>query len=207
MSPKAMRALYTGAIRPIFTCGSELWNRPGIEHELELMKRAEYQALRKITGAYHGSSHEKLLTIAHIEPLKTKLGDISVSWHDGRGAPTTHSRPHPIAETFYKTGIDRKEERSYGNRDDCTPTSLTVLTILELQDQRSKHQAYWTAGLSNLLDEGWRLCYRDGTGREGEVAAGVYSEDSRANNARCYGAYGGPTCSEADGERLALPPP
>ena len=56
-----MKALYTGAIRPIFTWGSELWNKPGIDKELQPMKRLAYQAFRKITRAYHGSSHEKLL--------------------------------------------------------------------------------------------------------------------------------------------------
>ena len=115
MSPRALRALYTGAIRPIFTWGSELWNRP---------KRVEYQALRKITGAYHGSSHETLLAISHIEPLQTKLDDITACWaarslrtgdphlrqildtpppndptitcwHDGRGGPSTRQRAHP----------------------------------------------------------------------------------------------------------------
>ena len=82
MSPKAFRALYTGAIRPIFTWGSELWNRASVEVEKELgmIKRAEYQALRKITGGYNGSSHDKLLAIAHIEPLQTKLDDISACW-------------------------------------------------------------------------------------------------------------------------------
>jgi len=80
MSPKAMMALYTGAIRPTFTWGSELWNRPVAEHDLGLMKRVEYQALLKITGAYHGSSHEKLEAISHIEPLQSKLNDISACW-------------------------------------------------------------------------------------------------------------------------------
>ena len=118
-------------------------------------------------------------------------------------APSARQRPHCIAEAFYKTTI-HPEERSCGNRDDTTPTSLIDLTILEPQDERSKHQAYWAVGLSNLIDEGWRLCYTDGTGREQQVAAGVYSEDRKGNPPRTYGAFGGSSCSVADGERLAI---
>jgi len=80
MSPRALKNLYTGEIRPIFTWGSELWNQSTARAEIEPMKRVEYQALRKITGAYHGSSHNKLLGLAHIEPLETKLDDLSASW-------------------------------------------------------------------------------------------------------------------------------
>jgi len=80
MSPQSHRALYTGAIRTIFTWGAELYNRPGIKPELTAMNHMEYQALRKITGAYHGSSHQKLGWIANIEPLHDKLDDISRCW-------------------------------------------------------------------------------------------------------------------------------
>lgn len=66
MSPLALRFLYTGAIRPTFTWGAELFNRPKIANKIEPMRRLEYKALRKITGGYHGSSHEKLGWIANI---------------------------------------------------------------------------------------------------------------------------------------------
>jgi len=60
------------------------------------------------------------------------------------------------------------------------------------------------ASIGTLLDGGWRLCYTDGTGREGQVAAGVFSEDRKANPSQTYGTFGGPLCSVADGERLAI---
>ena len=131
MSPQGMRALYTGAIRTIFKCG---WNCLGIEHALESMKRVEYQALRKITGAYHGSSHERAPNITHTEPLEIKLDDMSISWearslrtgdphirgflqedrswHDCRAPPLVPSRSSPIAEAFHKCSFER-HERSY----------------------------------------------------------------------------------------------
>jgi len=58
MSPEALRALYTGSIRPIFTWGAELWNRDCRQYSLSGMHQIDYKALRKITGAYHGSSHQ-----------------------------------------------------------------------------------------------------------------------------------------------------
>ena len=60
--------------KTIFTWGAELWKRLGTEHELDPIKRLEYQALRKITGAYHGSSHEKLLGIAPRNQARRHLG-------------------------------------------------------------------------------------------------------------------------------------
>jgi len=147
-----------------------------------------------------------------MEPLESKLDDISIAqadrslqtgdsnahqvlnanhqnptaaWYDGHGAPLARSRPHPIAEGFCKTGIG-PHERSYGNRDDTAPTSLIDLSLLDSKDERSKYQAYCSVGLNNLLDSGWRVCYTDG-GREGEVAAGVFSEARKGNPSRTYG--------------------
>jgi len=50
ISPRAFRNLYTGAIRPIFSYGSELWHGPHCKTNISGMERLEYQALRKITG-------------------------------------------------------------------------------------------------------------------------------------------------------------
>jgi len=64
---------------------------------------------------------------------------------------------------------------AYGIGDDTAPTSLTNLSLFDPKDKRSKDQGYWAVELDNLLDEGWRLCYTDGTGGEGKVAAGVFT--------------------------------
>ena len=109
-----------------------------------------YQDPRQITGVYYGSSHKKLLRIAHID-LEVKLDDLSVSWaarslragepqirrildedvtrthktgtaswHDGTAPPSVFQRSGPIAESFFKTDIDRTE-RSYGETTQATP--------------------------------------------------------------------------------------
>ena len=138
ISPLALRTLYTGMIRPIFTWGAELWL-----HRLELenfstFQRLEYQALRKITGAYHGASHMKLGLIANIEPIQTKLADMGARWaakamskgdlhirdfledsppqgfpfwHDGTGGPQTPLESL-ITAAFHLTGINNSEEIS-----------------------------------------------------------------------------------------------
>jgi len=42
------------------------------------MRRVEYKALRKIPRPYHGSSHEKLGYITAVEPLQSRLDNISI---------------------------------------------------------------------------------------------------------------------------------
>lgn len=44
------------------------------------MIRLEYQALRKFTGEYYGTSHSTIAGIAAIEPLERKLYHNSVAW-------------------------------------------------------------------------------------------------------------------------------
>ena len=80
LSPRALRSLYTGAIRLVFCYGAELWNGIHCKTKISSMERLEYQALRKITSRYHRSSMEKLGYIAGVEPLQAKLDDISTSW-------------------------------------------------------------------------------------------------------------------------------
>ena len=44
------------------------------------MKHLEYKVLRQVCGAYHGSSHTKLLATSAVESLKDKLDDLSICW-------------------------------------------------------------------------------------------------------------------------------
>jgi len=55
--------------------------------------------------------------------------------------------------------------------------SLHSLTLLEPFDEWSKHAGYWQEGLEDLLDEGRRVCYTDGTERGGKRAGAIYWED------------------------------
>lgn len=80
---KASRSLYTGMICPIFTCSSEVWHRPNKIQDYhiryQLMTGVEYQALRKIIGAYYGSNHFTLAASVGIEPIERNLNNISVA--------------------------------------------------------------------------------------------------------------------------------
>ena len=51
----ARRSMYTNMIRPIITWGAELWFLPTPNDDnriAEPMRRCEYKALRRITGAF-----------------------------------------------------------------------------------------------------------------------------------------------------------
>ena len=53
------------------------------EHEvtetaMERLRKLQYKAARKITGAYHGARQETLETIAKVEPVQTKIWDMQV---------------------------------------------------------------------------------------------------------------------------------
>jgi len=162
--------------------------------------------------------HEKLLAITHIKPLEAslvstleaKLDDLTISWaarslHTGDpniraildrstswsdGKDPAATRESVIAEAFY---------RPYGDRGDSQTTSLIDLTIFDPKQEQSKHKAYWAVGLDHLLEEGWRVCFTDGSSRESLVAGACYSGDRKGGGLRLYGAFGGPMCSVADG--------
>ena len=131
------------------------------------MHKLEYQALRKITGAYHGSSHGDLAYIAAIEPLERKLDDHSVSWFarsvrtgdqhirqflEAPPAPLCsrwehgkdlYSRtPHedldgPICAAARLRTAD-PDQLSYGDRDDLEPLP-GVLTDMSIMDAREEN--------------------------------------------------------------------
>jgi len=83
-------------------------------------------------------------------------------------------------------------------RDD-TGSKLTSLLRIELlsPDKRSEHKGYWAAMLEALLKDGWKLTYTDGTGRNDEVAGGIY-RDGIVRGGDCISDL----TSVADGERL-----
>jgi len=226
MSPLALRALYTGMVRPIFTWGAELWlHQP---RNFSTFRRLEYQALRKITGAYHGASHEKLGLIANIEHIQTKLMDMGVcwaskaiatrdphirsfleappqgfpAWHDGTGGPQT-SLESPISAAFHLTAIASPEEISWGDAQSHRQGQLKYISLLQPQDPRSREKGYWASALAQLTKDGWTLVFSDGTGRGSEVASGAFVQDSKDRGEK-FGGFLGNLASVADGERKGI---
>lgn len=154
-------------------------------------RRLEYQALRRITGAYHGASHAKLGYIANVEPIQAKLTDMGArwaaraistgdphvrgflqdkprgfpAWHDGTGGPQA-ALEAPIPATFHLTNIQIPEEISWGNREDHRRGNLLHITLLQPDDPRSREKGYWAASLAQLIKDGWSLSYSDGSGRD-----------------------------------------
>lgn len=78
----------------IFTYVSEIWHCHTKVQDYDsrnlAMQRLKYQTLRRITGSYNSSNHIILDSIAMLEPLETKLDDISVTWFT-RSMRTTHT--------------------------------------------------------------------------------------------------------------------
>jgi len=179
------------------------------------MMRLEYQAPRKITGAYHGASHQKLGYIAGVEPLQSRLDHISILWVarslrtgdrrirevlEGEAAPE-YTRWHdgtgldgfkvdgPIPGAFYLTPIMDPNERSCGDCQDTTRPPLHYAPMLDPGDERSKSKGYWAGTIGGRMDEGWIMSYTDGTGRKGGMASGAYSEDWSGRPSRTYRSY------------------
>lgn len=71
--------------------GSQLWHRiQDPHHQQEPLRRLEYQALKRITGAYHGSNQRKLSFIANVELIQAILDHSSICWaarNVGNGDP------------------------------------------------------------------------------------------------------------------------
>ena len=67
IKPRSYRQIYTGMIRPILLYGFEVINQNRIPWDK--IESLEYQAMRKVTGAYHGARKEKVLKIAGVESL------------------------------------------------------------------------------------------------------------------------------------------
>lgn len=210
MSPRALRSMYTGLIRPIFLWGAELWDQANTSQ----MEHIEYQALRKICGAYQGSSKIKLGLIANIEPLESKLSDLRNCWaaravRTGdthiREMLSPHHHPHNIIKRVFRAATAFElDNLSFGNSNYSNPSSLTLNVLYDPLDPYSKTKGGWAAKIGGMLDEGWRVCYTDGTGRQGHAASAMFSEDRRGNPTLRSSSYLGEEATVADGEREAI---
>ena len=74
LTPTAWKQVYTSSIRAITTYGWELVGPDGNPQATERLRKLQYQAMRKVTGGYHGSSQQLLENITKVEPVQTKSG-------------------------------------------------------------------------------------------------------------------------------------
>ena len=67
--------MYTGSIRAISTYG---WELGYTDASMERLRKLQYKAIRKVTGAYHGARQTTLENIAKVEPVSVKVWDMRV---------------------------------------------------------------------------------------------------------------------------------
>lgn len=123
-------------------------------------------------------------------------------WYDGT-SPFLR-RDSGITEAFYKTTADNPAEFSYSNRDDTRSFALINEPIMDPASEQSKILGYWAGSIGGILDEGWRVCYTDGTGRDsgkggdgatyggylGEIATVAHRDQpSRRTLKTCYATH------------------
>ena len=72
MSVNSWRLAYTGMMRTIATWGAEIGWRGQVEWK-EAMRKLQYAALRKCTGAVMGARKESVDEIAAVESVETFL--------------------------------------------------------------------------------------------------------------------------------------
>ena len=65
----------TGSIRAIAMYG---WELGYTDTALERLRKLQYKAVRKVTGAYHGVAQVTIENIAKVEPVAVKLWDMKV---------------------------------------------------------------------------------------------------------------------------------
>jgi len=133
------------------------------------MTRVEYKALRKISGAYHGSSHDKLSAICGVEPLQVKLDDTSISWAASvtrtrdthirepltAKTPKGHSawddgthrmgfKTDPaISSAFQLSTIPDYKSMLFEDRDSTEQDHIKHTELVIPKDDRSRHKGYW----------------------------------------------------------------
>lgn len=124
------------------------------------------------------------------------------TWHD-RSSPHLE-RDSAITEAFYKTAASTPAELSFGNRDDRRTFAIINEPIMDPASEQSKIMGYWAGSIGSILDEGWRECYTDGTGRDSGTASPVHSEDRKGGYRATYEGYLGEIATVADGDLDAM---
>ncbi|RPB23395.1 hypothetical protein L211DRAFT_838891 [Terfezia boudieri ATCC MYA-4762] len=85
------------------------------------------------------------------------------TWHDVSYPNPPHGSA--IVEAFCRTAANDPSELSYGDRHDTRVFALNHEAIMDPGSELSKAAGYWYGTLDRILDEGWRVCYSNGTGR------------------------------------------
>lgn len=80
------------------------------------------------------------------------------------------------------------------------------MQLLQPEGPRSEYEALWLSMIGQKLDEGWRVAYSDGCGRDNHNSFACHKEDRRGGdrNDTTTGGYLGPITTVADSERRGV---
>ena len=78
------------------------------------------------------------------------------------------------------------------------------MQLMEPEDPRSEYEALWLTMIGEALDEGWRIAYSDGCGRDNHNSYACHRGDRRGGEEKTTGGYLGPISTVADSERRGV---
>ena len=78
------------------------------------------------------------------------------------------------------------------------------MQLLQPEDARSEYEALWLTLIAEKLDEGWRVAYSDGCGRDNHNSFACHRENRRGGDTNTTGGYLGPISTVADSERRGI---
>ena len=180
---------------------------------MERLRKLQYKAVRKVTGAYHGARQDTLENIAKVEPVQTKVWDMQVraaarilekgtqddlitkvtdtrnteggrDWMDHSAAWVPVKKPH------YNTCLENilaatgeNGERQIGWD---FPREKKKIHTLYRGDLGTKDtlQVVWEMRVRELEEEGWTTAFTDGSGLNDKAAGGFCSNPSRLDKER-----------------------
>ena len=110
----------------------------------------------------------------------------SEEWHEGHRMHAYGPRNdglHSAIHRAFRITEAAPTELSFGDSDDTGTTILTDMQLLQPEDPRSEYEALWLTMIGEKLNEGWRVAYSDGCGRDNHNLHACHREDRRGQRA------------------------
>jgi len=93
---------------------------------------------------------------------------------------------------------------SFGDNDSLDLVHITHIELMFPKQESSKYKGYWAGMIQDLMEDGWRITYTDGTGRKEWAAAAVVSRCRRDRGTAMQSSWLGNVTTVADAERKPM---